>query len=71
MALGTVVKILKDKGFGFIQIDGDAVGVWTFFHRSSFVDRAAFDVLVIGQRVSCVVESADKGQRASHVIKES
>jgi len=63
MASGTIVRILTDKGFGFI---GDEGGVEHFFHMSAVKD-AVFETLTEGQRVEFTVEESTKGPRACDV----
>ena len=63
MASGTIVRILTDKGFGFISDEG---GVEHFFHMSAVKD-AVFETLTEGQRVEFTVELSPKGPRAGEV----
>ena len=44
---GTIKRLVRDRGFGFIRDDG---GQEWFFHRSSV--QGSFDELNEGQRVS-------------------
>ncbi|MFQ5876371.1 MAG: cold-shock protein [Acidobacteriota bacterium] len=63
MARGTVAKLVRDRGFGFIRgNDGKDV----FFHRSGLVGLN-FDELEQGQVVDFEVESGPKGLRASNI----
>ncbi len=60
---GTVKRIVRDKGFGFIlSADGQEV----FFHRSALVGME-LRALSEGQRVEFVLEESPKGPRASSV----
>jgi CspA family cold shock protein len=62
-ARGTVKRIVRDRGFGFIRsTDGKEV----FFHRSALV---GLDIgrLSEGQKVEFVLEESPKGPRASKV----
>ena len=59
MATGTIKRIARDKGFGFIR---DNSGQEYFFHRSSV--QGSFDSLSEGQRVSFDEEQSPKGPRA-------
>lgn len=62
MATG-IIKTKTDKGFGFIQIEGsDDV----FFHNSAC--NGQFDVLQVGDRVTCDVEKGEKGLKATNVV---
>ncbi len=63
MASGTIVRLLIDKGFGFIS---DDVGVEHFFHQSGVQD-AVFASLREGQHVEFTVEESTKGPRACDV----
>ncbi len=63
MASGTIVRLLTDKGFGFIS---DEAGVEHFFHQSGVQD-AVFASLQEGQRVEFTVEESTKGPRACDV----
>ncbi len=62
MAEGTIKRI-TDKGFGFIETDGDKD---MFFHSSN-VEGGGFDSLQEGQRVSYNVGQGPKGPRAENV----
>jgi len=67
MTTGTIKRIVRDRGFGFIQADGETEEV--FFHKSS-VEQPTFDELNEGQKVSFDAEK-DPGKpdrsRAAHV----
>ncbi len=63
MASGTIVRLLTDKGFGFIS---DEAGVEHFFHQSG-VQVGVFESLREGQRVEFPVEESTKGPRAGDV----
>ena len=63
MAAGTVHKLVRERGFGFITVqDGSEV----FFHRSA-LQGAGFDSLTEGQAVEFDVESGDKEPRAANM----
>ncbi len=62
MATGTIKRVVKDKGFGFIR---DERGQEYFFHRSA-VD-GDFTRLTEGQQVAFEEERSDKGPRAASV----
>lgn len=53
MATGTIKTLMKDRGFGFIQVEGGSEDV--FFHSSS-LEPGAYDSLSMGQRVDFDVE---------------
>ena len=65
MPTGTIKRIARDKGFGFIR---DASGQEYFFHRSAV--QGSFDSLTEGQRVNFDEEDSPKGPRASNVRPE-
>jgi cold shock protein len=66
MANGTIKRLVRDRGFGFIRDDG---GQEWFFHRSAVRD-GSFDQLNEGQRVSFEEEPSAKGPRAGNVRSE-
>ena len=71
MATGTI-RTLRDRGFGFIEPDGDSGSGELFFHHSAVADRG-FEMLQVGQRVSFDVtpDPRDPGrQRAINVVPE-
>ena len=62
MATGTIVRVAREKGFGFIR---DESGRELFFHRSSV--QGSFEDLTEGQRVTFEEEASTKGPRAGNV----
>ena len=65
MGKGTVVRIIRNRGFGFLkQEDGTEV----FFHRTS-LQGVDFDTLTEGQALEFDIEQGDKGPRAANVRK--
>ena len=60
---GTIKKIVRDRGFGFISAQN---GQEVFFHRSS-LQQLDFDNLREGQSVEFELERGEKGPRASNV----
>jgi len=48
MAKGTIKTLMKDRGFGFIQVEGGGDDV--FFHSSS-LPPGTYDTLQMGQAV--------------------
>ena len=60
---GTVVRLIDDKGFGFIA---GPDGREYFFHRSA---AAEFDLLRAGSSVHFVPTDAPKGPRAESVVR--
>lgn len=67
MPSGTIKRLVRDRGFGFIRDDN---GQEWFFHRSAVRD-GSFDALNEGQRVSFEEEPSAKGPRAGGVRGES
>jgi cold shock protein len=65
MSSGTIKRLVRDRGFGFIRDDG---GQEWFFHRSSV--QGSFDQLNEGQRVQFEEEPSAKGPRAGNVRSE-
>jgi len=62
---GTIKKIARDKGFGFIIPDdgGDDV----FFHRSRLAPKVSFDDLREGDEVEFQTRPGEKGPQAFDV----
>jgi len=66
MSSGTIKRLVRDRGFGFIRDDG---GQEWFFHRSSV--QGSFDQLNEGQRVNFEEEPSAKGPRAGNVRSDA
>jgi len=64
---GTNKSMGRDRGFGFIRVDG---GQEWFFHRSA-VEAGEFEQLNEGQRVSFDEEPSQKGPRAGNIRASS
>lgn len=65
MASGKIVRLARDRGFGFIKPDGrDTEDV--FFHRSALAN-ITFESVHEGQPVTFTVEPSAKGPRAQLV----
>ena len=63
MATGTIKKLVRERGFGFITAqDGPEV----FFHRSA-MQEAVFEALTEGQAVEFDIERGEKGPRAANM----
>jgi len=65
MAKGPIVRIIRDRGFGFVRTeDGSEI----FLHHST-LPRGTFDSLSEGQEVEFDVENdvRGRGQRATNV----
>jgi cold shock protein len=59
---GTIKKIVKDKGFGFITPDDG--GEEVFFHSSKLGPKTRFDELREGTDVQFEVRPGEKGRQA-------
>ena len=66
VANGTIKRLVRDRGFGFIRDEG---GQEWFFHRTS-VNAGSFEELNEGQRVSFDEEPSAKGPRAGNIRSE-
>ena len=62
---GTIKKIVRDKGFGFIVPDDGSDDV--FFHRSRLGPKVQFDDLRDGDEVEFQVRPGEKGPQAFDV----
>ena len=62
MAEGRIKKLIREKGFGFIEGEGREL----FFHRTA-VEGANFDELEEGQSVEYTEGQGPKGPRAENV----
>lgn len=63
MATGMVKRLVKERGFGFIE---GSDGTELFFHRSA-LGAGGFDDLREGLGVEFDVERGEKGARAANV----
>jgi cold shock protein len=59
---GTIKKILKDKGFGFITPDEGKDEI--FFHQSRLAPKVYFEDLREGDEVEFQVRPGEKGPQA-------
>src|SRR5436853_2901568 len=62
---GTIKRIVRDKGFGFITPDDGSDDV--FFHRSRLAGRTQFEDLREGEQVEFQVRAGEKGPQAFDV----
>lgn len=62
---GTIKRIVRDKGFGFITPHDGSGDV--FFHRSRLAPRVEFDDLREGEEVEFQSRPGDKGPQAFDV----
>jgi CspA family cold shock protein len=60
--MGTIKKIVKDKGFGFIVPDDGSDEV--FFHRSRLGGKIQFEDLREGDEVEFQARPGEKGPQA-------
>ena len=63
MHIGKIKKLVRDRGFGFID---DTDGREIFFHQSSLID-VKFDGINEDQKVEFEVEKSPKGPRAINI----
>jgi CspA family cold shock protein len=63
--IGTIKRMVKDKGFGFI-LGPDAE---YFFHRTSVIEPTKWDTLKEGDSVQFDIEKSPKGPRAANVTR--
>jgi cold shock protein len=65
MATGTVTRLVRDRGFGFIRVQS---GEEIFFHHSA-LPGGVFDTLQEGQELDFDVETdpRGRGERATNV----
>lgn len=54
MPKGTIKSLVKERGFGFIQVAGGREDI--FFHRSALKDGGNFDNLIVGESVQFETE---------------
>ena len=62
---GTIKRIVRDKGFGFIAPDDGSEDV--FFHRSRLAGRTQLEDLREGEQVEFQVRAGEKGPQAFDV----
>ncbi len=62
---GTIKKIVRDKGFGFIVPDDGSDDV--FFHRSRLAPKVVFEDLREGDEVEFQVTKGEKGPQAANL----
>jgi CspA family cold shock protein len=65
MARGTIVRMIRDRGFGFVQAED---GKEIFFHHST-LPSGVFDSLADGQTLEFDIENDQRGrgERATNV----
>ena len=62
---GTIKKIIRDKGFGFVVPDDGSEDV--FFHRSKLAPKVVFEDLREGDEVEFTVTKGEKGPQAGNL----
>ena len=62
---GRIKRIVKDKGFGFIEPDDGSDDV--FFHRSRLDPKVNFEDLREGDEVEFQVKKGEKGPQAANL----
>jgi len=67
MAKGTVKRLMRERGFGFIAAED---GREIFFHRSE-LQNVEFDNLQQGDQLEFNVTKGDKGPKATDIKKTS
>jgi len=63
---GTIKKVIAEKGFGFITVDGEDKDL--FFHKNEVKD-ITFEELKEGDRVSFEKADSPKGPNATGVTR--
>lgn len=63
MTTGTIKRLVRERGFGFIR---SSEGTEIFFHRSALA-AGGFDALEEGQAVEFDVQRGEKGARAANM----
>jgi CspA family cold shock protein len=58
------IKVLTDKGYGFISVEGQEKDIFLF--HANLVD-VTFDELNVGETVEFEVESTEKGPQAINI----
>ena len=67
MGIGTIKKLVSDRGFGFITGED---GKDYFFHRDGLTGSLDFDRLVGGEKVTFDLQNSDRDPRAQNVRGE-
>ena len=63
---GTIHKLVQDKGFGFITVDGEEKDL--FFHKNE-LKGATFEDLHEGDKLSFDKADSDKGPNAVNITR--
>lgn len=66
MQNGTIARLISDKGFGFIKVDGQEKDL--FFHSNELID-CTFESLREGDKMTFEVADSPKGPNAIKVSK--
>ena len=62
---GTIARIISDKGFGFIKVDGQEKDL--FFHTSDVV--GGIESLAEGDKVTFEIADSPKGDGKQNAVK--
>jgi CspA family cold shock protein len=62
--LGTIARVFRTKGYGYIQANGDSQ---IYFHRDA-LEGLSFDEVSKGMHVTFELEEGGKGPRAARVF---
>jgi CspA family cold shock protein len=65
VAQGKITRIVKDRGFGFVKMDGSEEDL--FFHHSA-LDEGAFDSLEVGQTLEFDTAPDTRDPRRSRAV---
>jgi len=68
MAEGKIVKLIRHRGFGFIDVADDS-DEDVFFHHSGLED-IYFEDLSVGDKLEFEIEHTDKGPEAKNISKK-
>ena len=64
---GTIIKIIADRGFGFIRERGSTDRKELFFHLSELRDGLVFNEQLIARDVQYELKETFKGPQAANV----
>jgi cold shock protein len=62
---GVIKKLVTDKGFGFITVEGESKDL--FFHGRTSLVGVKFEELNEGDKVTFEIQDSDKGPNATNV----
>ncbi|MDR0831956.1 MAG: cold shock domain-containing protein [Bacillales bacterium] len=70
MMIGKVRRFSKEKGFGFIRVEGDEGKYEDYFFHYKDLVMDGFKVIDEGATVEFEVVKSEKGPKAVHVVKK-